>query len=272
MEKTAFLSDIHGNAIALEVVLKDIRNQGCKQIFVLGDIINGMDPSRCIRILKGVENLSCIKGNAEHYVLTPDLDTFPHKDEGLYPHLLPVLRWWRAHMSPADFDFIKALPDFLHQNGWYLVHDSPSDRITVQRVNLDGIDEKYREILFHGKGIPETISAEELHQILSFMDQKRVSGLFVGHTHQPFIKHLDGKMICNPGSVGFTLDGDPRPSWILCEQEDGQQSFSVRRVAYDIDQAVKRLMEVGFWEFDNGSKRDAYIKMLRTGIHWRYLI
>ena len=101
------------------------------------------------------------------------------------------------------------------------------------------------------------------------MDEKRVSSLFVGHTHEPYIRHLNGRVICNPGSVGFTLDGDPRPSWILCEVDDLLQNFSIRRVDYDIDQAVQRLLEVGFLDSAGAGEQHAYIKMLRTGIHWR---
>ena len=144
MEKTALLSDIHGNAVALQAVLDEVRAQGCRRIFVLGDIINGMDPSRCISILKAVENLACIKGNAENYLLTPDLDAFPRRDETLYRNLLHILRWWHQRMSQTDLDFIHTLPDFLHLDGWYMVHDSPSDRAAVKQIDLNGIDEKYR--------------------------------------------------------------------------------------------------------------------------------
>ena len=270
VENTAFLSDIHGNAVALRAVLEDVLAQGCKRIYVLGDIINGMDPSSCISILKGLDNVSCIKGNAENYMMTPDLDAFPRRDEELYRGLLRVLTWWYERMSPADLDYINTFPDFLHFDGWYMVHDSPLDRVAVKQADLGEIDEKYREILFHGKGIPEDISANELHQILMFMDQKKLSGLFVGHTHLPYIKHVDGKVLCNLGSVGFTLDGDPRPSWILCQKDEAHQNFTKQRAAYEIDQAVHRLLELGFMRDANKRKRSAYIKMLQTGVHWRF--
>ena len=140
MQKIAFLSDIHGNAVALQAVLEDVQSQDCRQVFVLGDIINGMDPSRCITILKEIKDLQCIKGNAEHYVLTPDLDAFPHRDVTLYPDLLELIRWWQKHMTPADFEFIRALPDTLHVDSWYMVHDSPSDREAVKHIDLNGIE------------------------------------------------------------------------------------------------------------------------------------
>ena len=268
MKKIAFLSDIHGNVVALQAVLEDVRAQGCRQIFVLGDIINGMDPSGCITILRKIEDLQCIKGNAEHYVLTPDLDTFPRRDIALYPDLLELIRWWQKHMSASDFEFVRALPDILHVDCWYMVHDSPSDREAVKHIDLKGVDEKYREILFHGVGVPEKIPSDQLQHILQFMDAKNASALLVGHTHEPYIKHVDGKVICNVGSAGFSLDGDSRASWVLCEQDGAQQNYSIRRVAYNIDQAIYRLKQAGFMDFVDEPRRHAYIKMLQTGIHW----
>lgn len=36
--KLAFISDIHGNAMALEAVLADIKARNVEKIYVLGDI------------------------------------------------------------------------------------------------------------------------------------------------------------------------------------------------------------------------------------------
>ena len=71
--KIALLSDIHGNSPALEATLKDIERQDCSQVFMLGDIINGVDPHGCIELLRNWANsnnveLACIQGNAEAYL------------------------------------------------------------------------------------------------------------------------------------------------------------------------------------------------------------
>ena len=89
-------------------------------------------------------------------------------------------------------------------------------------------------------------------------------------SHMPFIKLLrDGQTVCNLGSAGFTLDGDPRPSWVLCEPTETGPRFSVRRVAYDIERAISYLREVGYLGFEGEHRQRAYCQMLRTGIHWR---
>src|SRR5512133_881543 len=97
--KTAFLSDIHGNTPALAAVLADVQAQGCERVFMLGDMINGVDPHGSLELLRswtarqGVE-LRAIQGNAEEYSLTPDLDQFPLANAPLYVDLLPLLKWF----------------------------------------------------------------------------------------------------------------------------------------------------------------------------------
>ena len=49
--KTGILSDIHGNSPALEAVLADAGQEGIQQLLMLGDIINGVDPHGCVRLL-----------------------------------------------------------------------------------------------------------------------------------------------------------------------------------------------------------------------------
>ena len=56
------------------------------------------------------------------------------------------------------------------------------------------------------------------------------------HTHMPFVNQVRGIEICNAGSVGFNLDGDPRAAWLSVEAEGVQE---------------------------------AYKQMIRTGIYWR---
>jgi hypothetical protein len=46
----------------------------------------------------------------------------------------------------------------------------------------------------------------------------------------------DGKLVCNLGSAGASLDGDPRPSWVRAEHvPDGALEIYIRRVDYDFN-------------------------------------
>ena len=47
--KRALISDIHANLEALRVVLDDIRSQGIREIYCLGDIVGyGPNPCECL--------------------------------------------------------------------------------------------------------------------------------------------------------------------------------------------------------------------------------
>ena len=112
-EKVAILSDVHGNSPALEAVLQNTREAGCTKWFVLGDVINGIDPAGCLNLLKACDNIICLKGNAESYLTTPDLAHFPQREEPLYRDVIGLIRWWQMHISEADLAWIQDMPDLL---------------------------------------------------------------------------------------------------------------------------------------------------------------
>lgn len=69
-----FLSDIHGNLPALEIVLKNIEKDST--IIFLGDIVNyGPWSSECVELIDTIENKVLIIGNHEKYYLKPELIT-----------------------------------------------------------------------------------------------------------------------------------------------------------------------------------------------------
>ena len=50
----------------------------------------------------------------------------------------------------------------------------------------------------------------------------------------------------------------------------GGGAVTVRRVSYDVEQTIHMVEHApDFPTVAEPAKRDAYIKMLRTGIHWR---
>lgn len=67
MTRLALISDIHGNAVALEAVLRDVDSQRVDDIFALGDLVNrGADPAQCLALVRG---LPTVGGNGDDYVV-----------------------------------------------------------------------------------------------------------------------------------------------------------------------------------------------------------
>ena len=274
--KIAFLSDIHGNSPALRSVLDDIQHEQCKKVFVLGDIVNGIDPHECVRILHSWSdetgiNLVCIKGNAEAYLVTPDRDSMIQQNNTMYADLevLKGLQWYQSRLSASDLDWISSLPDTMRWNSIFLVHDSPMDRLVVQ--SQTGVPPQYRELNYHGRGISPDMVKADWEELINYMRLEGITGIFSGHTHCPFYREFDGLLVCNVGSAGMPLDGDPRPSWaMLTVGSSGSQSVSVRRVDYDISSMLQLIDNArDFYDIRGTGFSEAYKKMFLYGRFWR---
>jgi predicted phosphodiesterase len=266
-EKIAIISDIHGNSLALQAVLEDIERQGCAEIFFLGDLVNGIDPHTCIKIIRNLKNITCLKGNAEFYVLTADLENFPRKADPLFSELIPLLQWFKSRLSEDDLAWLQHLPDWIIRDGTCFVHDSPLDRSTLQNNDLTGNDDKYHELELHSKGITVDMPEADWTNLSSWMDTQSISRVFCGHTHRPFCRRLAAKLICNVGSVGMPLDGNPHPAWVMLDNHPGQESIvTVRRVAYEMERMLQMVDNTSDYpDFKANAGREAYKKILVTG-------
>ena len=267
LEKIAVISDVHGNLPALQAVLEDIEGQDCSEIFFLGDLVNGVDPSSCIQIMHRLQNISCLKGNAESYVLTPDLENFSRKDDPLYNGLIPLLQWYQSRLSEEALAWVDHWPDWIIRERMCFVHDSPLDRISLQSSHpiVDG--NPYHELELHSKGITVDMPAADWLSLTNWMDFHAVSQVLCGHTHKPFYKKLGEKHICNVGSIGMPLDGDPRSSWVLVEsQPEREITIHIRRVTYDIEKFLQIIDSVeDYPSFKTPTRREAYKRTLTTG-------
>jgi predicted phosphodiesterase len=272
--KLAIISDIHGNSPALHSVLDDIHHEQCAKVFMLGDIINGVDPNGCVQMLRSWSaqnrvDLECIKGNAESYLTTPDRDLLMKQIDAYRVEILKEMQWYEDRLSGPDLYWIKSLPDTMRWNNAYLVHDSPMDRLAVQ--SHTDIPPLYRELYYHGRGITQDMAESDWTGLIEYMHRDGVTRVFSGHTHAPFCREFDNLLVCNVGSAGMPLDGDPRPSWVMVDGSKSEiQPVSIRRVDYDIASLLHLIDHTSDYpKFQNTDFQEAYKKMFLHGHHWR---
>ena len=237
MARLALISDIHGNAVALEAVLRDIEGQRIDDVFVLGDLVNrGADPAQCLALVRG---LPTVGGNGDDYVVqgaeenaqgAPDnwhvtpLPSWP-SDEALRLER----RWAAAHLGVDDVDYLRDLPTVLqhpigHDQLLLMCHASPTDRKAMV------LSHSPTDLLYHTFFVP--------------FPGVRVAAY--GHTHIPFVRFLKGNVVINTGTVGTPTDGAPTTSYAVLEVDGSDLDVSMRRVAYDVERACKRLRQVGY--------------------------
>lgn len=275
--KVALISDIHGNSPALEAVLQDIRQYEVTELVMLGDLVNGVDPHGCVERLRrwSTDNhvrLTCIRGNAESYLLTPDRDLLRGYGIEWLPALGELIDWFEAHLTEQDLDWLHSLPLALRWRDAYLVHDSPLERIQVETASNPVIRSEHREWFFHGRGLVWDMAPPEFAEVFAWMDRQKYTHVFCGHTHWPFIHQQDEITICNVGSVGAPLDGDWRAAWALFEEnENGEEHLSIKRVEYDLSR-IHHLVDdaVDYPDFaESPEKREAFKQWYATGLFWK---
>lgn len=248
----------------------------CSRVFVLGDIINGIDPHGCVDLLRRwradpAVSLACIKGNAEAYLLTPDLDALWDRQESWNAEMIRLIRWFEVRLTPDDLAWIRTFPDFILWDNACLVHDSPVDRLEPQTWRQPGIETKYQEWFYHSPGIDEAMEPAGLQKILAYMAGRGFSRLFCGHTHRAFLLEAGGHVICNVGSVGSPRDGDPRAAWVMLEGEPGEQpAITIQRVDYDVTRIHRLIDETpDYPSYEIPGFKEAYKKWFSTGILWK---
>lgn len=177
--RVALISDIHGNAYALDNVLADIGRQAVDRIVCLGDAIQGgFQPAATVQRLR---ELGCpiVMGNADAWLLS-GVNT---GQEEITPSQEDVRQWSLSQLSADDRAFIAGF--------------APTVRLPMtERDSLlcfHGSPDNFDEII-----LPST-PYETVRQSLSGRDARWLAG---GHTHIQQVRRLGSGFFCNPGSVG----------------------------------------------------------------------
>ncbi|QQZ59438.1 metallophosphoesterase family protein [Paenibacillus sonchi] len=235
METIAIISDIHGNATALETVLADIQQRRISRIFCLGDLVGkGPNSDRAVDLIRE----HCEK------VVRGNWDEFIAGDSEL-----EVIKWHQALLGKERLAYLSGLPFSIEfwMSGRYirLFHASP--RSVNERVQ-PWDDLELRVSLFE----PSELCGSQL--------PADVAGY--GDIHGAYLQHLAGKTLFNAGSVGNPLDLT-QASYVIMEGNYGSGdpaplNIQFVRVPYDIERAVQQAVD------SQMPHLEPYIKELRT--------
>ncbi len=224
--KIMVFSDIHSNMTAFEAVLAYAGKVDA--YWCLGDIVGyGPDPNECIRMMRDLPNLLCVRGNHDAATLG-ELNQQAFNQEASL-----AITWTKRHLNAEGLEYLLSLPEKLVVNDATLVHGSP--RNPVWDYVMD-----YMTAL----------------RMFPFFETKIC---MLGHTHVPAIwsekeapkapvmeyqkKKIETKTILNPGSVGQPRDNDPRASFAIFDTV--QSTWELRRVSYDIESVQARIKKSG---------------------------
>jgi predicted phosphodiesterase len=238
--RLALLSDVHGNPIALDAVLADVRAQGDVDVYwVLGDLVAiGYDPVTVLERLVALPNVRFVRGNTDRYVVTGERPAPTLKaaqaDPGLVLQIVQIagsFAWtqgyvaatgWQDWLGQLPLEQRLALPDGTRLLG---IHAAP------------GCDDD--------PGLHPARSDAELQALLDGCGADLVCA---GHTHWPMDRQVGGVRVVNLGSVSNPWAPDLRASYVLLEADASGCRLQHCRVAYDrqtVIEAIQRSRHPG---------------------------
>lgn len=217
MTRIAFISDIHGNAVALEAVLEDIKKQRIDQVYVLGDIAyRGPEPKKSIQLIQNLQT-TVIKGNADEWTVR-GVQAGEVRDD-----LLEMMNrerdWIVSRLDESDLAYLRDLPSELHLD----VTDS------IRLHAFHATPESLFDVI-----LPDATP----EQLQSRLMRQQATIYVYAHIHLPYIRYISGKCLLNIGSVGLPFDGQPLASYAIIEAENDRYRATIERVPYDLDKVT----------------------------------
>jgi len=212
--QVAVLSDVHGNAVALEAVLRELRAGPEPDLIVFGgDLTWGPLPEESWALVAHLHSAVFVRGNAERALA----EAAERDDIGRDAELTERERWMVERHSPATrarlADFVESAVVEIEALGPVrFCHGSP--RCDEELVTFATPEPRMRAML---DGVPEKV-------------------LVTAHTHLQFDRRVADIRSINPGSVGMPYEGQSGAAyWALLGPE-----VELQQTPYDIDEAVRR--------------------------------
>lgn len=179
MKTYAIISDVHGNLLALNAVLADIRSRGIETIINLGDHFFGaLDPEGVFQVLKQ-NPMTCITGNTDREILQSVDNGFEKKG----------MDFVRKNLSDEAIAWLRTLPNITYVDDIFLVcHGTPwsDDEYLLEKVTQHGV------FVYNDEELLDKIIAVKERIVLC------------GHSHVNRVIYLsNNQVVLNPGSVGL---------------------------------------------------------------------
>ena len=235
----AVLSDVHSNLEALIAVLGALASERIDRYLCLGDVVGyGADPVPCLTRLQSCDTV-IVAGNHD-YAAVGKLDAGLFNDAAR-----AAVLWTRDQLSIADLDQLRRFPLTATVESFTLAHG------TLRHP------QRFEYLAEIGQAVDTLVTCRTLICL-------------VGHTHVPCLLEYDRlqrrmlriltapgeladvefapeperlRYLVNPGSVGQPRDGDPRASFAVIDTD--ARRISIRRVAYDVETAQRKIRQAG---------------------------
>jgi predicted phosphodiesterase len=212
-ERVAVISDVHGNAVALEAVLGEVAAEVPDLVVFGGDLTWGPHPAETCGLVAPLRASAIfVRGNAERALAEASMQS----REGRADALTARERWMLDRHSTEMLEFVTSFAEsaVVRVDGLGPIrfcHGSP--RSDEELVTFATPEVRMRALM---EGVPERV-------------------LVSAHTHIQFDREVAGIRSINPGSVGMPYEGRSGAAYWAMLGPD----VDLRRTEYDVEEAVE---------------------------------
>lgn len=210
----AVLSDVHGVLPVLDAVLGEPEVASADLIVVTGDHASGPEPVQVLDRLVGLgARVILVQGNADR-----ELVALARGADIVVPD--EVSPWAASQLGARHIELLDRMPHpvTVHVDGFGPVlfcHGTPRDDAEV--VLVDTRLQRWAEVF---RGLPDDVQT-----------------VVCGHTHMPFVRLVDRRLVVNPGSIGMPY-GRPGGHWAMLRAG----SVTLHRTNIDVDAMVAEVV------------------------------
>jgi predicted phosphodiesterase len=231
--RVGVISDIHGNAAALESVLEALDGERLDAVWCLGDLVGyGPDPNRCCELVAHRADLSLVGNHDLGVIGSIPLEEFS-------PDAAAAARWTDTVLTDFSRAYLKSLHPQASVQGAELFHASPRDPVwdyvlsePVARESLELTE------------APVVMVGHSHVPLAMVLENGRAKGGLAPGGHEADLAR--GRWLLNPGSVGQPRDNDPRAAYLLLDFDAHYASFM--RVPYPVERTQAEIRERGLPE------------------------
>ncbi|SDN30801.1 phosphoesterase, MJ0936 family [Psychrobacillus sp. OK028] len=216
--KIAIITDIHGNELALQAVLKEIDTRDVQEIWCLGDMIAmGPDTNEVLNILFARSDVRMITGNHDEAILSL-ISGEGHPDS--YKHTREHHEWIANQLSKENVQRLQQLPRIVTK-------DINGTRLFGIHYHIEAHmrDAHIREEPFY------TILEPTLENSINMFGDYPADIICFGHNHPEHLFQTDNKILLNPGALGVSK-GNTAPYAIIDFSLD-KPEVTIHHVKYD---------------------------------------
>lgn len=233
--RTALISDIHGNAVALEAVLADLERDPVDQVVCLGDAVQGgAQPGETVEALRG---LACptVLGNADAFLLDPDAGREVPTERQLETRL-----WSLGRLGESGVEYLRSFVATIELDlGWGRT-----------LLGFHGSPASYDDVLL--PHLPE----DEFRRLVGPPAAEVFAG---GHVHLQYLRRYGESLFVNPGSVGLGYDHagpegelrlDAFAAYARVVVDEGRLEVAFRRVPFSREAVTAAIEASGMPHMD----------------------